>query len=163
MNVNWKQVIFVAAIVVILLSLMGSGCTDSATYEQRSATRESAAVAHDAIGMPNIVNWTQKRHVKELYELLDQEDLITYSYIVNMQGEFVFLCESLGYGIPASVQFSNPQTYSNSSYSMPQAEPNQLFMPEGLSATYIKCVNDGRERVIYVEPEIIVSPYRLEY
>lgn len=106
MNVNWKQVIFVAAIVVILLSLMGSGCTDSATYEQRSATRESAAVAHDAIGMPNIVNWTQKRHVKELYELLDQEDLITYSYIVNMQGEFVFFARAW---VMASLQVSSSQ------------------------------------------------------
>ena len=36
-----------------------------------------------------------------------------------------------------------------------------LFMPEGLSATYVMCMIKGKLKPVYVEPEIIVSPFKL--
>ena len=79
-----------------------------------------------------------------------------------------YLGECIGYGIPYSTQFSNPEKrdWSNNYgyHSMPQAEPNGLFKPEGLSATWLIMVDPetGDPRPVYVEPEIIVSPFKLK-
>ena len=120
------------------------------------------------VGYPSIVNGFEKRMVRMLYELRDNPEFRTYAYIVTMTGEFVKLCDSVGYGINASIQFSNPEKlvrqdcgqYCNEG-PMPQAEPNGLFMPEGLAATYVMCLSpDGEDlQPVYVEPEIVVLPY----
>lgn len=126
-------------------------------------------------GLPGITNFTEKRMVKWLYELRDQPNYRTYTYIVTMTGQLVKICDSVGYGINASIQYSNPEkivsTRSMTGASgpdvitMPQAEPNALFMPEGLAATYVMCVNESDDDVkaVYIEPEIIVSPIELDY
>lgn len=123
-------------------------------------------------GMPGITNFTEKRMVKWLYELRDQPNYRTYTYIVTMSGKLIKICDSVGYGINASIQYSNPEKIvpiDNGQYTgegtMPQAEPNGLFMPEGLAATYVMCVDGAKDDVkaIYIEPEIIVSPIELEY
>lgn len=45
---------------------------------------------------------------------------------------------------------------------MPQAEPNGLFMPEGLSATWVMRVNeDGSTEPVYMEETITVSQTKL--
>ena len=46
---------------------------------------------------------------------------------------------------------------------MPQAEPNGLFMPEGLSATWLMIINPdtGEMEVIYCEPTITVTQSKL--
>ena len=123
-------------------------------------------------GLPGISNFTEKRMVKWLYELRDQPNYRTYTYIVTMNGDLVKICDSVGYGINASIQYSNPQKMvhdqgpnGRSAAFMSQAEPNGLFMPEGLAATYVMCV-DGKTddvKAVYVEPEIIVSPIELDY
>lgn len=124
-------------------------------------------------GLPAITNFTEKRMVKWLYELRDQPNYRTYTYIVTMNGAFVKICDSVGYGINASIQYSNPdkvvdyEDYLGTGYvdtnlgTLPQAEPNGLFMPEGLAATYVMCVVPGKDEVqaVYIEPEIIVSPF----
>lgn len=123
-------------------------------------------------GMPAITNFTEKRMVKWLYELRDQPNYRTYTYIVTMNGKLVKICDSVGYGINASIQYSNPEKVidtgdgaGNGYGYLPQAEPNGLFMPQGLAATYVMCVDGANEDVkaIYIEPEIIVSPIELDY
>jgi len=126
-------------------------------------------------GLPAITNFTEKRMVKWLYELRDQPNYRTYTYITTMNGALVKICDSVGYGISASIQYSNPdkvvdyEDYLGTGYvdanlgTLPQAEPNGLFMPEGLAATYVMCVVPGKDEVqaVYIEPEIIVSPFPL--
>lgn len=131
-------------------------------------------------GLPAITNFTEKRAVKYLYELRDRPEYQTYTYLfVPMTGKLVKLCDSIGYGINASIQYSNPEKpvdlerilgnrEGNSQTTMPQAEPNALFMPEGLAATYVMCLNTGPDKeaepikAVYIEPEIIVSPFELQ-
>ena len=127
------------------------------------------------VGLPSIVNFFEKRMVRQLYEMRDDPNYRTYTYIVTMTGEFVKLCDSIGYGINASIQFSNPEKQVRADLGshygvvpMPQAEPNGLWMPEGLAATYVMCldpttVNSEAPQMtpIYVEPEVIVSPFPL--
>ena len=123
-------------------------------------------------GLPAITNFTEKRMVKWLYELRDQPNYRTYTYIVTMNGNLVKICDSVGYGINASIQYSNPdkivpmdQGQYGGEGTMPQAEPNGLFMPQGLAATYVMCVVPGKDEVqaVYLEPEIVVSPIDLDY
>jgi hypothetical protein len=139
---------------------------------QARATEQAAQQANRSVGMPAITNWTEKRDVKWLYELRDKAEYATYTYTTNMNGDRIFLCDSIGMGINASIQFSNPErVVANSTFanggsifgSIPQMEPNGLFMPEGLSATYVKCVNPETDEVsaVYVEDNIIVSPFKL--
>ncbi len=137
------------------------------------AERQTAQLAKEAAmqtGMPGITNFTEKKAVKWLYELRDEPNYRTYTYIVTMNGEFIKVCDSVGYGINASIQYSNPEriaansrssTYGSVFGTVPQPEPNGLFMPEGLAATYVMCVDAENDDVkaVYVEPEVVVSPF----
>ena len=126
------------------------------------------------VGFPSVVNGFEKRMVRMLYELRDDPNYRTTTYIVTMTGKYIKVCDSLGYGINASIQFSNPEkvvassTFSDGTwFSTPQAEPNGLFMPEGLAATYVMCLVPGGDpknpeiKAVYLEPEIVVSPFPL--
>lgn len=133
------------------------------------------AQSNRVVGMPSIVNFFEKQMVRQLYEMRDDPTYRTYSYIINLNGDFIFICNSIGYGINASIQYSNPEKpvaagrYRDSGFMpAPQAEPNGLFMPEGLAATYVMCLDpttldDPQPKLVplYVEPEVIVSPFPL--
>lgn len=143
-----------------------AGCKSESSTDkaQRAATEKMVKAANQSVGMPNITNFTEKRFAKLLYELKDQE-VTTFSYFMDLNGGLHFLCESVGYGMPASVQYVNPAKIMKSQYgvtTIPQPEPNGLFMPEGLAATFVMC-SDGKGgvRPIYSEPELIVSPFKL--
>lgn len=137
---------------------------------QERQMKEATAQA----GLPAIKNFQEKKMMKMLYELRDREDLVCYAYLVNeINGEVgQFLGKCIGYGLPASTQYSNPQKIivnkyvSQGGYAygvLPQAEPNGLFMPEGLSATWLMMIDpkSGDPRPVYIEPSIIVSPFPL--
>jgi hypothetical protein len=122
-----------------------------------------------AIGMPNIKNFREKRLLKDILELRDQKGLITYTYLWNeFNGKKVFFCNSVGYGIPYATQFTNPEKPFRSDnaafgYSLPQADPNGLFSPDAAEGTWIMCrdPNGDEAKPIYVEPRVIVSPFKL--
>ena len=135
------------------------------------------AEANAQIGMPAIKNFQERKLAKMIFELRDQEKLVTYAYIVNhMTGELVFIGKCIGFGLPYSVQYTNPQKVVEADHQLghdlaginwpivvPQADPNGLFMPEGLSATWLMMIDPktGDARPVYVEPEIVVSPFPL--
>jgi hypothetical protein len=153
-------------ILLIILSLIFFvGCIEeSSDTIQRRQTEQSMKEATSQIGMPAIKNFQEKKLMKMLYEVRDQEKIITYAYIVNkMTGKLIFIGKCIGYGLPYSVQFSNPEKYHHSGATLPQPEPNGLFMPEGLAATWLMMIDKKtkKARPVYVEPEIIVSPFPL--
>lgn len=160
---------FIAIIVAMAMTLLLSGCPrgeKNYDAEQRMQTERMANQAAQTVGMPNIVNFTEKRFAKLIMELRDQE-ITTYSYFMDMNGNLHFLCESIGYGLNASIQYSNPErkiTGHSSISTIPQPEPNGLFMPEGLAATYVLCSDgNGGVKPVYSEPELIVSPFPLQH
>jgi len=128
---------------------------------------------NNQIGLPDIVNWSEKKNMKYIYELRDRTDLICYLYTKSdITGKYIYEGECMGYGIPYSTQFSNPEKvvdfenyegvhdYSGSSPgTVPQSEPNGLFMPTSSSATWIiRLTEKGEPKVEYYEPCIVVSP-----
>lgn len=175
-----KKLLLSIAVTSLLATSASAGL-----FKQRAPSSDKAMAeqmeqllkdAERQTGLPAITNFTEKRAVKYLYELRDEPEYRTYTYLfVPMTGKYVKLCDSMGYGINASIQYSNPEKVYHGSGAngrsatfMPQAEPNALFMPEGLAATYVLCINKGPDaeaepvKAVYIEPEIIVSPVPLE-
>lgn len=136
---------------------------------QKRKTEQLLSEAQKQIGMPNVVNFQQRRLMKSVYELCDQEDLICYAYIKSdYQGKLMFIGKCIGFGIPFSAQYTNPQKIADSGHSygyaiMPQADPNGLFMPTSSSATWLMMIDPetNKPRPVYIEPEIVVSPFPL--
>ena len=183
-NKTIKDVIAIGTITASIVLLIGlillPGCDQkqkSVDQVQREKTERSMQEAERQVGMPNITNFQERRLAKQIFELRDQEDLITYAYIVNhMTGELVFIGKCIGFGLPYSVQYTSPskmdaQYVDTNSIGAgrrlvegvtPQPDPNGLFMPQGLSATWLMMIDDeGEARPVYVEPEILVSPFPL--
>lgn len=165
-----------SGLVIGLIVAQSSSCAppaevSTADTQQAAATQTLMSEAHAAVGMPGVTNFTQKRLLRRLYELLDQDGLVTYTYTIDMNGNRHFLCESIGYGMPFSAQYSNPQVevfrrpHSGGFGALPQPEPNGIFLPDSTSATWVICVSEdiGAFTPLYVEPQIIVSPFKLPY
>lgn len=169
-----------ALIVLMVMALLGgmafvlTGCEPTtkkdADKQQTHATMQAMSEAQAQIGMPAIINFQERKLAKMIFELRDKEDLVCYAYIVNLEGKLVYLGRCLGFGLPYSVQYTNPervahqQTYNGGSFgTIPQPDPNGLFMPSGLSATWLMMFDEatGETRPVYLEPEIIVSPFPL--
>lgn len=158
---------------LLLISPILSGCEEVyknsdkvQQIEQEKSLKESVS----QIGMPAIKNFREKKLLKEILELRDQTGLITYVYIVSeMTGKLVYLGEAVGYGIPYATQFTSPQkdisvnTGSSVHMALPQADPNGLFSPASADGTWILMKNpNGKEvKPVYIEPKIIVSPFKL--
>ena len=150
------------------IALTGQDCNGGdqtqANREQAAQTGELLAESNRQVGMPGISNFTEKRLVRQLYELRDQQDLATHTYVVDFQGRLWHVCDSIGYGIPFSAQFSNPETPYRwqGVTSLPQPEPNGLWPPTSSSATWVVCASPtGNFEPLYVESNITVSPYPL--
>lgn len=165
----------IVVLITVVLSISGCGSyvpssDDVQRKQQELILKEGTA----AVGMPSIKNFREKRLLKDILELRDQDGLVTYTYIVaENTGKLVFLGESLGYGIPAATQFTNPQKFdlqqlgtdTQRCYSgaLPQADPNGLFSPSSAEGTWVmmKDPNGKTVKPVYIEPRIIVSPFRL--
>jgi len=167
-------VLFLAICTVFALT----GCVDeiqNVESKQQQQTKELMTEMDNQIGLPNIHNFFEKKTAKQIFELRDDSKLITYAYFQNQfTGKFTYLGQCIGFGLPYSVQYTSPQQYTgvkteriyssavSDAYSyevMPQADPNGLYMPEGLSATWLVYINPetGKNEVIYTEPSIVVT------
>lgn len=169
-----KKLIFVAIFAILVFVVCTAedcdGRKPSSDQIQRAQQEEMLRESNAQVGMPNIKNNRERKLVKDILELRDQTGLTTYTYLWNeMQGKRIFLCTSIGYGIPYATQFTNPQKIEargvNYGYAiLPQADPNGLFSPASAEGTWVMCKdpNDKDVKPVYVEPRIIVSPFDLD-
>lgn len=155
-------------IVLSLLVLLGCDSMESSSDKvQAEQTEQALSEAQRQIGMPNITNFQQRKLMKLIYELCDKEDLICFAYIKSdYQGKLMYIGKCIGYGIPFSAQYTNPmkmKRWYGDPYILPQADPNGLFMPTSSSATWLMMVDPKtkKPRPVYIEPEIVVSPFKL--
>ena len=167
-----KKYLLVALVFTLMLSSCDVQIEESADKQQQKQSEKVLKEGNSQIGMPAMINFQEKKNLKRIYELCDQEKLICHAYLFNsLKGEVgQYLGKCYGYGIPYSTQFSNPvktvDRWASNGFveQLPQAEPNGLFKPEGLSATWLIMVDPktNKPRPVYVEPEIIVSPFKLK-
>lgn len=170
---KWLSVLLLVA-VVLLNGAWDDSCDDSTATKTDKAVSDAqanlTAEANRQVGMPGLTNFTEMKIVRKLYELRDQ-NIATHSYVMDLNGRLFHLCESIGYGIPYGVQFSNPERrapnpdYTESGYNIPQPEPNGLFMPPTAEGTWVICADQnhkGEISPVYVEPRVVVSPFPLK-
>lgn len=159
---NWILVGCLLSLVVL------TGCEEENKSDRAQAVAQEqlAEQGNAQVGMPGVTNFTEKKLVRKLYELRDQ-NIATFTYMPDMNGKLWHVCDSIGYGLPYGTQFTNPEKWlygAGSYHSMPQSEPNGLFMPPSAEGTWIMCVDSkkkGEIAPVYAEPRVIVSPFRL--
>jgi len=141
----------------------------SAEQQQQTATARLTKEANMQIGMPDIINFQERRLAKQILEMRDTE-IATHTYIQNsMRGCLVYLGASVGYGLPYAVQFTNPMRRIGDGFNgeidtLPQPDPNGLYMPDSLSATWVLLYDPATKETapVYVEQELTVSPFRIK-
>ena len=165
----------IIAVLFLTISIfLVTGCREvknTADKIQAQQTATQMAEAQRQVGMPNITNFQQRKLMKMIYELCDKENLICYAYIKSdYHGKLFFIGKCIGFGIPFSAQFTNPEKvvhrirHTGGSFgTLAQADPNGLFMPTASSATWLMMIDPktNKPRPVYLEPEIVVSPFPL--
>lgn len=135
---------------------------------QRNQQEKILQEGTSQVGMPAIKNFRERKLLKDILELRDQSNFTTYTYLwSDMKGQWVFFCNSIGYGIPYATEFTNPQkvVWQNNTVfgALPQADPNGLFSPASAEGTWVMCQDPNSKEVkpVYIEPRCIVSPFEL--
>lgn len=141
-----------------------TGCVENSSKEEKAYQEELMDKVNKEVGMPNITEFTEKKMAKMIWEMRDDADLVTYSYITNLSGKFVYLGQSIGYGLPYSTQYTNPEKRIGGTEAVvPQADPNGLYSGDGLSSTWVMLVDEssGDVKPVYVEQELLVSTSKI--
>jgi len=159
-------------LVLLALAVVMGGCVEQKSTAEADQTQKTNQILDEInreIGLPNLVNFQQKKLMKMVYELCDKENLICYAYIKSdYQGKLMFIGKCVGFGVPFSAQYTNPEKIAAASHgygyaTLPQADPNGLYMPTSSSATWLMMIDPktNEPRPVYIEPEIVVSPFAL--
>lgn len=169
-----KKLIIGAAIVGVFAVL--SGCDQSppsADQVQNQRQEELDKQAVMSVGMPTINNFAEKRELKQIYEMRDQS-ITTYSYFIDRDAHLHKLCDSIGFPIPYSTEYTSPEhigeSYQSGYAILPQADPNGLFSAQSASGTWVICENPNpnppagqpKSGPVYSEPDVIASPFPLD-
>lgn len=145
--------------------LMADSC-DTSDDVQRRNQETLLAEGTRQTGMPAIKNFRERKLLKDILEMRDQTGLVTYTYLWSeFKACAVYLGESVGYGLPYATQYTNPQKRDGGgSVVLPQADPNGLFSPASAEGTWVllKDPNGDDVKPIYVEPRVIVVPFKLK-
>ena len=158
-----------------LVGLCSCNYLPTSNEKERQQQEVLSGEALSQTGMPNIKNFRERKMLKEILELRDQQGLVTYTYVFNqLNGKLVFLGQSIGYGIPYATQYTNPLQVTNGgmarhtgegNVAIPQADPNGLYSPASAEGTWILLLDpsgSGKVQPVYVEPRVIVSPFKLK-
>ena len=166
----FKNTVAVTAFALVM-ALAQAACEDahpSADQVQASRQEQVQKEGVAQVGIPSIKNHREMKILKDIYELRDQMNLVTYTYLFSeVTGKLTFFCDSLGYGFPYATQFTAPTKLmwvANHGYiQVPQAEPNGLFPPSSAEGTWVMCLNPKSHEAEpqYVEPKITVMTYKI--
>lgn len=160
----------IAGLLCASFLIMGADCAgqDQSTQLEHQRQERASLQAVQAVGMPEITEYQEKRMLKEILELRDKMTPTT-TYIVDLNGKLHKVCASVGFGLPYATQFTSPAKIAFSEHetgvaTLPQADPNGLYSPSSADGTWILCLNPQTQKAspLYIEPRVIVSPFPLE-
>ena len=159
--------------------IMGDSCNMQQTSNDkiRDAQEQLTNEGNSQVGVPAIINFREKKLLKEIYEMRDKTKFITHTYTYSeYNGKFKYFCQSIGYPIPYSTQYSAGEAVQRwalretkdriaawGTEKMPQAEPNGLFSPASADGTWVLCKDPNSDEVspVYVEPKVTTLPFKL--
>jgi hypothetical protein len=166
--VKLSVAIGIAAVGVFFLSADSCTAPPDSNKIQADAQERILQEATSQTGMPAIKNFRERKALKMIYELRDQEGLTTYTYTVPEQtGKPVFLCDSIGFAISDATGYTNPDKLLHDGYStqiiMTQAEPNGLFTPDVSDANWVLCIDPKTSKPlpVFISSKIVVSAFKL--
>lgn len=179
---NLTRMLKICSPLLLAPFLMGNdgGCErDTSDDVQRRQQEQMLQEGTSQVGMPAIKNFRERKILKDIIELRDQNGLVTYTYVENLiptvvsgqtalGGKFTFFCNSIGYPISSAMQFTNPQKLAWPGYHesavIPQADPNGLFSPSAAEGTWVMCKDPGGDKVapVYSEPKLVGSPFKFK-
>jgi hypothetical protein len=163
--------------IALLSAATGNDCDDKPDSDRAATDRQETILAEGnaKTGMPAITHFREKKLLKSILELRDQEGLTTFTYTyAENTGKRLFLCDSIGYGIPYATQYTAPMKEDIRGRGadpgplawlvVPQADPNGLFSPASAEGTWVMCKDPNGPDVkpVYIEPRVIVSPFKLD-
>lgn len=160
---------FKIALAISMIAILSS-CDDRPSADQIDKNRQDVLLqeASKQVGIPNIVNFTEKKLLKTALELRDNPNMINYEYVFSEgTGKYTYLGRCVGFGIPYSTEYTNPQkiVYSgNGNYTtLPQADPNGLFAPSSSEGTIIAEYDSKTKdiKIAYIEERIHVCQHKL--
>jgi hypothetical protein len=156
---------------LLSLALIITGCEPAVRSSDEQQKREQERILQEGTaqtGMPAIKNFRERKIMKDIIEMRDQTGLVTYTYVFSDHlGKFIFIGESIGYGISAATQYTNPQkwvhNYAEHGYVINQADPNGLFSPSSAEGTWVLLKNPNSPDIVptYFEQRINVVPFKL--
>jgi hypothetical protein len=172
-------VVSTLTVVLIMTAIVTIGCgpiSTNSTYKERQQQEQLSAESSSQVNMPGIKNFREKKLLKDILELRDQEALVTYTYISSeypvvvrgytaLGGKLTYVGESVGYGIPYATQFTNPEKtvapYYDSAV-VKQQDPNGLYSPDAAEGTWVLIKDpSGKQTLpVYIESRIVVSPFK---
>lgn len=137
--------------------------------EKQEALSKQAVLS---VGLPDMKNFFEKKTLKKILEMRDNPKLVNYLYTRNsMSGKWVYEGKCIGFGIPYTTQYTNPEKMGSldggqydaeNPYTLPQADPNGLYsVPNGTATWIIKVDDNGQQTVEYIESEIRVTQEKL--
>lgn len=155
------------AILIASITMLATSCDDStqqAEVEQTSQQGKLVLEAQKQCGMPALVNFQERKMMKKIIEQRDKANLVCYAYLFSAQtGKLIYIGKCMGYGLPYSTQYTSPQRRTPYGYSMPQPDPNGLYMPSDAHGTWLLMIKpNGDTTPVYAEPDVIVSPFKLQ-
>ena len=173
------HVVAVACMVPLLMAV--AGCSEPTSDDiQRRQQEKMLQEGTAQTGMPAIKNFRERKILKDILELRDQDGLVTYTYVENMNpvvvpghtvlgGKFTYVGETIGYGIPYATQYTNPQKAEYRSSGgwlvLPQADPNGLFSPAAAEGTWVLMKEPNGKKVLpqYIESRISVFTFKFPF
>jgi hypothetical protein len=163
-EIEMKRTALIATTLAAMSMLAACDIQPNSTQIERKKQEEMNMQAVTSVGMPAITNFAEKRMMKDIMELRDQ-NVATTTYLVDMNGHLHKVCNSVGYGLPYATQYTNPMRTTADGHgitTIPQADPNGLYSPASADGTWILCVDKaGKAKPVFIEPRVIVSPIPL--
>ena len=163
-----SAIVAIALVATMGLALTACDVNPSSDKIQQDQQEKILKEGSAQLGMPAIKNFREKRILKMIQELCDQEGIVTYSYIFSpFLGKFIYLGETVGYPIPYATQYSNPEKaewHQTGGYViLPQADPNGLFKPASADGTWVlmKDPNGTEVKPAYFEEKIEATPFKM--
>lgn len=163
-----KKITLILTICIVMM--VAAGCVAESSYDIEQQQQE---VANQELMRnqppPHLGGYSFERHVvTEVYKARNQT-ISTYTYLmIQMSGQIVEICPSIGYPIPYSTQITSPERIeawtSQGGYAIiSNPEPNGLYPPDNAAATIVNCVNpDGSLTPTYWEDNVFALPYRIK-
>lgn len=168
---NLKFILFLCLLSLIFMSADCEGRGNNSD-SVNAVKQEQVAKELDAqTGFPAVGNAVMKKQLKMIIEECDKPTLICYAYTFSeMTGKYTYFGKCIGYGIPYATQYTNPlkvvdQAVNYGYLVLPQADPDGLFKPTSSDATWLMMIDPSNPesiKPVYVEPDMIVSPFKLQ-